>query len=134
MRLRGGDLSHAPDIVVYPRHEDDVLGLLRICAEDGIVVTAPGMQTQGKHAATLACNMTGMADILSLDAMSGLALTSKRDFSFMGKFLVQGRDQVTATQTAMAQCQETGASDCAIMADTRVLSASPRPAQKAITI
>ena len=29
-------------------------------------------------------------------------------------FLVQGRDQVTATQTAMAQCQETGASDCAI--------------------
>lgn len=74
LRLRGGDLSHAPDVVVYPRHEDDVLALLRICAEDGIAVTVPGMQTQGKHAATLACNMTGMADILSLDAMSGLAL------------------------------------------------------------
>ena len=29
-------------------------------------------------------------------------------------FLVQSRDQVTATQTAMAQCQDTGASDCAI--------------------
>ena len=74
LRLRGGDLSHAPDVVVYPRHEDDVLALLRICAEDGIAVTVPGMETQGKHAATLVCNMTGMTDILSLDAMSGLAL------------------------------------------------------------
>ena len=29
-------------------------------------------------------------------------------------FLVQGRDQVTATATAMDQCQATGASDCSI--------------------
>lgn len=29
-------------------------------------------------------------------------------------FLVEGRDQVSATATAMAQCQATGATDCAI--------------------
>src|ERR1700709_1003102 len=29
-------------------------------------------------------------------------------------FLVQGRDQVTATATAMEQCQASGASDCSI--------------------
>jgi alkyldihydroxyacetonephosphate synthase len=74
LRLRDGDLSQAPDMVVYPRHEDDVLGLLRICADADIAVIGQGMETPGKHAATLACDMTGMTDILSLDAMSGLAL------------------------------------------------------------
>ena len=44
------------------------------------------------------------------DNCGALAISVERNASF----LMQGRDQVTATQTAMAQCQETGASDCAI--------------------
>ncbi len=44
------------------------------------------------------------------DNCGALAISVERNASF----LVQGRDQVTATQTAMAQCQATGASDCAI--------------------
>ena len=39
-----------------------------------------------------------------------LAISGERNASF----LVQGRDQVLATTTAMAQCRATGASDCAI--------------------
>ncbi len=39
-----------------------------------------------------------------------LAISVERNASF----LVQGRDQVATTATAMAQCQATGASDCSI--------------------
>jgi alkyldihydroxyacetonephosphate synthase len=71
LRLRGGDLSHAPDAVLYPRQEDDVLALLRICADANIAVACHAAP-RGEHAAIVTCNMTGMANILSLDAMSGL--------------------------------------------------------------
>ena len=39
-----------------------------------------------------------------------LAISAERNASF----LVQGRDQVLATSTAMAQCRATGANDCSI--------------------
>jgi Domain of unknown function (DUF4189) len=39
-----------------------------------------------------------------------LAISTERNASFV----VQARDQVAATSTAMAQCRATGASDCAI--------------------
>ncbi|MES2473608.1 MAG: FAD-binding protein [Pseudomonadota bacterium] len=67
LRLRGGDLSLAPDAVLYPRSEDDVLALLQICAEAGVAVG------NGKHPARVICDTSGMTDILSLDAVSGLA-------------------------------------------------------------
>jgi hypothetical protein len=44
------------------------------------------------------------------DNCGALAMSIERNASF----LVQGRDQVTATATAMEQCQATGASDCTI--------------------
>ena len=44
------------------------------------------------------------------DNCGALAISVERNASF----LVQGRDQVTATQSAMAQCQASGASDCTI--------------------
>jgi hypothetical protein len=44
------------------------------------------------------------------DNCGALAISVEHNASF----LVQGRDQVTATQTAMAQCQASGASDCSI--------------------
>jgi hypothetical protein len=44
------------------------------------------------------------------DNCGALAISIEHNASF----LVQGRDQVTATATAMQQCQATGASDCTI--------------------
>jgi Flp pilus assembly protein TadG len=44
------------------------------------------------------------------DNCGALAISTEHNASF----LVQGRDQVTATATAMEQCQATGASDCSI--------------------
>ncbi|OAI42529.1 hypothetical protein AYO42_06585 [Rhizomicrobium sp. SCGC AG-212-E05] len=67
LRLRGGDLSQAPDAVLCPHNEDEVLALLQICAEAGIVLGT----TNGTARAV--CDTSGMTDILSLDAVSGLA-------------------------------------------------------------
>jgi len=44
------------------------------------------------------------------DNCGALAISVEHNASF----LVQGRDQVTATATAMEQCQASGASDCSI--------------------
>ena len=56
--LRTGDLSRLPDAVLYPRSHDDVLALLRVCAQAGIAVTlfgtgsGPGaLPVRGDHAA-----------------------------------------------------------------------------------
>jgi alkyldihydroxyacetonephosphate synthase len=68
LRLRGGDLSQAPDAVLRPRNEDEVLALLQICAEAGIAV-GPG---NGRHPVRVICDTSGMSEILSLDAVSGL--------------------------------------------------------------
>lgn len=60
------------------------------------------------------CNKAGVGDCvvkISLkDDCGALAVSVERNASF----LVQGHNQVTATQTAMAQCQATGAGDCSI--------------------
>ena len=61
------------------------------------------------------CNKTAggkdcVVKVTLKDNCGALAISVERNASF----LVQSRDQVTATQTAMAQCQDTGASDCAI--------------------
>ena len=44
------------------------------------------------------------------DNCGALAISAERNTSF----LVQGRDQVSATSTAMAQCRASGAGDCTI--------------------
>lgn len=60
------------------------------------------------------CNKAGRTDCVvkvSLkDNCGALAISVEHNASF----LVTGRDQVQTTQTAMAQCQAAGASDCAI--------------------
>ena len=38
LALRAGDLSMAPDAVLYPRNEADVLAVLKLCAELGIAI------------------------------------------------------------------------------------------------
>ena len=59
LRLRSGDLSGAPDAVLYPRTEAEVSALLRFCAEADIAVTPFGGGTgdiscaRGSHDALL---------------------------------------------------------------------------------
>lgn len=70
LRQRGADLSHAPDAVLYPRTEAEVLALLQICAQAGIAVG----YGKTRHSARVTCELRGMSEIQSLDAVSGLAL------------------------------------------------------------
>ncbi|HWA69444.1 MAG TPA: DUF4189 domain-containing protein [Rhizomicrobium sp.] len=60
------------------------------------------------------CNKAGAGDCVvkvSLkDNCGALAVSVERNASF----LVQGRDQVATTATALQQCQATGATDCSI--------------------
>ena len=69
LRLRSGDLSQIPDAVLRPRSEDEILAALNICAEAGIAVASP----TGKHAVSAVLDLDAMADIVSLDAVSGVA-------------------------------------------------------------
>jgi alkyldihydroxyacetonephosphate synthase len=79
LRLRGGDLSTAPDAVVYPRTETEVSALLRLCAEMGVAVIPFGGGTgaidsdRGDHQAVLALNLSALNRVTSLDLVSGLA-------------------------------------------------------------
>jgi len=67
LRLRAGLVSNVPDAVLVPRNRDDVLAILRICAEDGIAVTASSDRLH------VAINLARMDRLLSVDFMSGLA-------------------------------------------------------------
>ncbi len=51
-----------------------------------------------------------MVKISLKDNCAVLAISAERNASF----LVQGRDQVLATSTVLAQCRATGAGDCSI--------------------
>ena len=78
LRPRMGKASQAPDAVLYPRHENEVLALLRICAEADVAVVPFGSGTDVAledrgHAATVAINMSGLDHIVSVDGLSGLA-------------------------------------------------------------
>jgi alkyldihydroxyacetonephosphate synthase len=67
LRARAGDLSLAPDAVLYPYTEQDVLAVLRLCAELGIAVVPPG--TGGG----IVLDMSRMDRVTSIDLTSGLA-------------------------------------------------------------
>ncbi len=69
LRLRSADLSHAPDAALYPRTEAEVLAMLQVCAQAGIAVG----NGKTRHSARVTCDLSGMSEILSLDAVSGLA-------------------------------------------------------------
>ncbi|MBA2590537.1 MAG: FAD-binding oxidoreductase [Alphaproteobacteria bacterium] len=67
LRLRAGQTSLVPDAVLVPRNRDDVLSILRICAEDGIAVA---VSSDKPH---VALNLSRMDRLLSVDFMSELA-------------------------------------------------------------
>jgi alkyldihydroxyacetonephosphate synthase len=79
LRLRAGDLSTAPDAVLYPRHEAGVVAALKLCAELDVAVAPWGGGTgemtmaRGKHTAVVALDMSAINRFESLDMMSGLA-------------------------------------------------------------
>jgi len=79
LRLRAGDLSAAPDAVLYPRREADVLAALKLCAEMGVAVVPWGGGTgsvtpaRGRHHAVVALNLSEINRFTPPDRMSGLA-------------------------------------------------------------
>ena len=79
LRLRAGDLSAAPDAVLYPRGEADVLAVLKLCAEMEIALvpfaggTGDIAMMRGTHGAVAALNLCNLNRITSVDAISGLA-------------------------------------------------------------
>ena len=79
LRLRAGDLSTAPDAIVYPRREADVVAALKLCAEMGIATVPWGGGTgdislaRGGHSAVVAMNLSDINRFKTLDLMSGLA-------------------------------------------------------------
>jgi len=79
LRLRAGDLSRAPDAVLYPRNEADVLDVLKLCASLDIAVIPFGGGTgrvtpaRGHHHAAVILNLSDLSRVQSVDMMSGLA-------------------------------------------------------------
>ena len=80
LRLRAGDLSRLPDAVLYPRNPDEVLALLKLCAQTGVAVTPFGtgsgfgaMPQRGEHAALVTFDLSAMSHLVSVDTLSGLA-------------------------------------------------------------
>ena len=79
LRLRAGDLSTAPDAILYPRRESDVAAVLKLCAELGIAVVPWGGGTgrlnlaRGAHPALVVLSLSEINRFKSPDMMSGLA-------------------------------------------------------------
>src|SRR5665213_1773223 len=79
LRRRAGELSTAPDAVLYPRNEEDVLAVLKLCAGLGVAVVPFGGGTgtvtpvRGDHASVVSLNMSGLKRIVAVDTVSGLA-------------------------------------------------------------
>jgi len=79
LRLRSGDLSSAPDAVLYPRNEIDVLAVLKFCAEHDIAVMPFGggsgdsAPVRGSHRAVISLNLSDLNRVTAIDTVSGLA-------------------------------------------------------------
>jgi alkyldihydroxyacetonephosphate synthase len=75
LRRRLGEITAAPDGVLYPRNGADVQGALALCAELGIAVFPAGarpsaLQDNGRP--VLALDLSGLNRILARDPVSGL--------------------------------------------------------------
>src|ERR1700754_2200613 len=76
LRLRSGDLSTAPDAVLYPRAAEEVLALLAFCSERDIAVVPYGGGTSvvggvsgapGAFPAVVTLDMSGMDRLTEVD-------------------------------------------------------------------
>ena len=80
LRVRTGDLSRLPDVVLYPKSPDDVQALLKLCAAADIAVTPFGtgsgagdLPERGAHSALVSLDLSALSHLLLADSMSGLA-------------------------------------------------------------
>jgi len=82
LRLRAGDLSQAPDAVIYPRATEEVLVLLSLAAERDIAVVPYGGGTsvvggvsanRGPFASLLTIDLSLMESMIDIDPPSRLA-------------------------------------------------------------
>ena len=77
-RRRAGDVDDAPDAVVAPGSHDEVLGVLRTCADHGIAVVplgggtsvVSGLRARHPH---VALTLARLGALLDLDTVSGIA-------------------------------------------------------------
>lgn len=82
LRLRAGDLTIAPDAVLYPRGHDEVQAVLTYASEHSIAVVPYGGGTSvvggvsanaGAHKAVVTLDLSGMDRLIDVDTMSGTA-------------------------------------------------------------
>ncbi len=82
LRLRAGDLSTAPDAVLYPRGQDEVLAILGFASEHGIAVVPYGGGTSvvggvsaapGLFKSVVTLDLSGMDRVIDIDAVSQTA-------------------------------------------------------------
>ena len=80
--LRAGDLSCAPDAVVYPKSTDEVLALLKWAEAHDVAIVPFGGGTsvvggvsaqRGRHHAIVSLDLSGMTAVLNIDPLSELA-------------------------------------------------------------
>jgi alkyldihydroxyacetonephosphate synthase len=81
VRLRAGELTEAPDAVLYPSSTEQLGALLALCAQRSIAVVPFGGGTsvvggvaplKGQHAAVVALDMQDLAELVGIDAESRL--------------------------------------------------------------
>ncbi|MGC9954595.1 MAG: FAD-binding oxidoreductase [Rhizomicrobium sp.] len=82
LRLRAGDLSLAPDAVVYPRGTEEVLALLALAAERGLAVIPYGGGTsvvggvsaaRGAFHSAITLDLSAMDRLIEIDPVSATA-------------------------------------------------------------
>lgn len=82
LRLRAGDLSSAPDAVLYPRGTDEILAVLSLADEIGLAVVPFGGGTsvvggvtaaRGPFKAAVTLDLSGMERVGEIDLVAGTA-------------------------------------------------------------
>ncbi|WP_175400406.1 FAD-binding oxidoreductase, partial [Streptomyces prasinopilosus] len=80
LRIRGGDVTDVPEAVLYPASHDQVLAVLRACAEHGLAVVPFGGGTSvvgglvpGRPRPFVALDLRRMDRLLALDPVSRTA-------------------------------------------------------------
>lgn len=82
LRLRAGDLSVAPDAVLYPRGADEILAVLDFADENGVAIVPYGGGTSvvggvsaqpGPFKAVITLDLSGMDRVTAIDPLDGTA-------------------------------------------------------------
>lgn len=83
LRLRAGEIAHAPDAVLYPRGTDEVLALLAFAAQNDIAVVPYGGGTSvvggvsanpGAFPAVVTLDLSGMDRLIDIDTAARTAI------------------------------------------------------------